>query len=75
MTAEELKIVQDMLQAYKESYVVIGIGLAIWLIATILLCAWEFYRLKTMKKMHNEWKCSLTEDQIKIINKNKEYTK
>lgn len=75
MTPEEIQELKDLIKLYKEADLFSGIMIGIFLLGAILLVIWEIYRLKAIKKMHQEWKMTLTEEQIKTINKNKEYLK
>lgn len=75
MTPEEVNELKDIIKAFKDADLATSIMVGCLFVGAIIYTIWQIYRMKKIKKMHQQWKSTLTDEQLKTIKRSDEYFK
>lgn len=75
MTPEQTEKLIEMLKDYETINIFSLISTALLMVFIVIGCVYLFKKAKRMKKLLNEYKATLNEDQLKALNKWNELNK
>lgn len=67
MTVEEIIKLQDIVKSFELADKITAIVLGIWMLFTITWVIWDIWKFKKIKKWRNEYKTTLTDEQLKAL--------